>query len=130
MKSKPTFVQAKEIELIPASHEDPNDPGVLKKVLIAKNIIQPGKVQMVNFALLPAGKSFNRHYHEDMDEVFILLTGTAQMSVDDQIFPMTEHDVVVVPAMCHHEVKNNSEVAATYVVFGVSRDEGGKTINV
>ena len=56
-----------------SGHEDPSDPGVWKKVLFRRDELQPGRVQMVNWALLPAGSTFAPHYHEDMQEIFIVL---------------------------------------------------------
>ena len=49
---------------IPASHEDPRNPGVLKRVIATKHDFQEGHVQMLNWARLPAGSSFQLHYHE------------------------------------------------------------------
>lgn len=39
---------------------------------------------MINWAKLPIGKSFAKHYHEDMEEVFILIEGKAEILVDDK----------------------------------------------
>jgi mannose-6-phosphate isomerase-like protein (cupin superfamily) len=128
--TSPYFIRAVDLELIPASHEDPLDPGVLKKILVGKGIIQRGDVQMVNFAVMPISKKFNLHYHEDMDEVFILVSGNAQMKVGSEIFVMNPFDTVVVPATFPHEMANIGGTPVTYIVFGVSRGEGGKTINL
>jgi mannose-6-phosphate isomerase-like protein (cupin superfamily) len=65
---------------IPAGHENPLAPGLLKKVLFQKDDLRPGRVQMVNWAKLLAGKSFAAHYHEDLQEIFIVIQGTAEIS--------------------------------------------------
>ena len=77
-------IRANDREYIPASHEDPTKPGVMKKVLATKAEIIDGKVQMINWAKLPVGTSFRLHYHEDMEETFIMVCGTAQMRIADQ----------------------------------------------
>ena len=66
---------------IAASHEDPRNPGVLKRVIATKHDFQEGHVQMLNWARLPAGSWFQLHYHEDMQEVFVLLKGYVEMRV-------------------------------------------------
>jgi len=130
MIRSPYFVSAATLDLVPASHEDPLDPGVFKKVLVGKGIIQQGAIQMVNFAMMPVGKKFNLHYHEDMDEVFILVSGSATMRAGAAHYHMNAFDTVVVPALCEHEMSNTGDEPVLYLVFGVSRGEGGKTINV
>ena len=72
-------IRATELEFVAASHEDPDSPGVLKKVLLQRDDLIAGRVQMVNWALLPVGQSFSPHYHEDMEEVFIVIRGRAEI---------------------------------------------------
>ncbi len=62
------LIRGNEIDLIPASHEDPKNPGVLKRVLAVKTDLLRGHVQMVNWSRLPAGSSFQSHDHEDMQD--------------------------------------------------------------
>jgi hypothetical protein len=47
-----------EHSCVPASHENPLDPGVWKKVLFPKLDLQAGAVPMVNWARLGVGKRF------------------------------------------------------------------------
>ena len=129
-KRSAIYKKAADLELVPASHEDPLDPGVLKKILLTKGMLQDGSIQMVNYALMPVGKGFNRHYHEDMDEVFILISGSAKMQVGSEEFLMSAFDTVVVPATIEHEMSNTGDIPVVYLVFGVSSGRGGKTINV
>lgn len=114
----------------PASHEDPVNPGVLKKILLKQEEIVPGRVQMVNWALLPVGKSFVPHFHEDMDEVFIMVSGEADLTVDSETISMRKGDCVVVEMQETHTMQNTGETEVEYIVFGVSRNTGGKTVTV
>jgi polyhydroxybutyrate depolymerase len=68
-------IKSASVSFVPAGHENPLSPGVLKKVLLEKTDLQPGCIQMVNWASLGVGKRFARHYHEDMQEIFILVQG-------------------------------------------------------
>jgi mannose-6-phosphate isomerase-like protein (cupin superfamily) len=125
------IVKAKDLPFIPASHEDPVNPGVWKKVLLKRDDFVDGHVQMVNWAKLPKGSSFNNHHHEDMEEVFIIISGNVVMKVANEEQELEEGDAVVVPPQTDHEMKNNSEKDVEYIVFGIALGDGtGKTVIV
>ncbi len=122
------IIRGEEIEFTPASHEDPKDPGVLKRVLTTKHDLIVGKVQMVNWALLPVGKSFQRHYHEDMQEVFIIVTGTVSVTVDDASDELNRGDAILIDPREVHKMTNVCDEDVHYIVFGISTGDGGKTV--
>jgi mannose-6-phosphate isomerase-like protein (cupin superfamily) len=43
---------------------------------------------------------------------------------------MNQGDCILVEANEHHSMKNVSESPVHYLVFGISRNQNGKTINV
>jgi len=124
------LVRGSQIEFVPASHEDPKDPGVLKRVLATHANVIRGQIMMVNWALLPVGKSFEAHYHEDMQEVFIVLNGTVTMTVNKQDHDLAKGDAIIIEPREVHTMANQCEQDVEYIVFGVSTEEGGKTVNV
>ena len=89
-------VRGSEIELVPASHEDPKNPGVLKRVLATKSDLIRGQVQMVNWSLLPKDSGFQSHYHQDMQEVFIMLGGPVEMRVGDETLQLQAGDAILI----------------------------------
>jgi len=95
-----------------------------------KNHLIDGRVQMVNWSRLPAGKSFQPHYHEDMQEVFIILNGTVEMTVTDMTCELNGGDAILISPKEIHQMKNTCDDAVDYVVFGISTEQGGKTVNV
>lgn len=113
---------------IPASHEDPRNPGVLKRVIATSQDFQAGHVQMLNWARLPAGSSFQRHYHEDMQEVFVLVRGNVEMRCGGQSTRMAAGDSVIVAPREQHQMFNDGDEDAEYIVFGISSGQGGRTI--
>ena len=115
---------------IPASHKDPRSPGVLKRVIATAQELQPGQVQMLNWARLPVGSSFQPHYHEDMQEVFVLITGEVTMKCGASAVRMEAGDTVIVPPKVVHQMHNIGTVMAEYLVFGISSQEGGRTVVV
>ena len=132
------FIPSDASGFIPASHEDPKNPGVLKRVIATQQDFQAGHVQMLNFAQLPAGSSFQPHYHEDMQEIFVLVTGLVTMSVRDRsqdetsarCFTMRPGDTVIIDPGEIHQMRNTGDVVAEYIVFGISSQKGGKTVVV
>jgi len=124
------IVRVSDREFVPASHEDPNQPGVLKRVLATKEEMLDGRPQMINWARLPAGSSFRLHYHEDMEESFIIISGTAEMRVDGNAHRLNAGDMLVVSPGEKHDMENVCDDDVEYVVIGVSLGKGGKTIVV
>lgn len=124
------IVKGSGIEFVPASHEDPDDPGCLKRVLAAKDDLIDGKVMMVNWSKLPAGKSFQSHYHEDMQEVFVLIDGQVSMNVNKQQVELSGGDAILIEPMEVHDMTNAGDSDVSYLVFGISKQTGGKTVIV
>lgn len=124
----PKLVRSSSLPYLPANHEDPQDPEVLKKVLFTKADILPGQIQMVNWAKLLPHKSFQAHYHRDMDEVFILLSGKVEAQIGTEKNIMRTGDAVLVPATNRHTMKNLLATPAEFIVFGVSRSNTGKIV--
>jgi mannose-6-phosphate isomerase-like protein (cupin superfamily) len=113
---------------VPAGHENPLSPGVLKKVLLEKADLQPGRIQMVNWASLGAGKHFARHYHEDMQEIFIIVQGEAEITVGDKTATLRRGDAVVIDAREVHLMRNSAAESVEYLAIGVTSEAGGKTV--
>ena len=124
------IVRGNSIEYTPASHEDPNDPGCLKKVLATKADLISGQVQMANWSKLSAGKSFQPHYHKDMQEFFVMMEGQARMVVNGEEYELNAGDALLVDPMEVHSMTNETDVDITYFVLGISTGKGGKTIVV
>ena len=124
------IVRASELNYEPASHEPPENPGVLKKVLARKKDLLEGRIQMVNWSLCPQGSSFAKHYHEDMQEVFIILNGSVSMTVEEEQVFLGKGDVAIIEPREIHQMTNTCDQDVEYVVFGISLEQGGKTVIV
>ena len=124
------IIRGDKIGYIPASHERPDEPGVLKKVLVQAADLIDGKVQMINWALLPAGNSFQAHYHEDMQEIFILVQGRTQIDIKDESAELNTGDAVFIPVAAVHTMHNPHTEDAAYIAIGITRGQDGKTVVV
>ena len=123
-------IYAADRSFVPASHENPQSPGAWKKVLLQRADLQSGVVQMINWSRLPPGKSFAPHYHEDMQEVFIVLEGEARITVGSQEAVLRRGDAVVIDAREIHEMCNLGQTEMEYLAMGISSGQGGRTIVV
>jgi mannose-6-phosphate isomerase-like protein (cupin superfamily) len=115
---------------VPAAHENPLSPGVLKKVLLEKADLRPGRIQMVNWASLGVGKRFAPHYHEDMQEIFILVQGEAEITVGTDTATLRRGDAVVIDPREVHQMRNSGAEAVEYLAIGITSEAGGKTVVV
>ena len=122
------IIRIKELEFFPASHEDPKSPGVLIRRILEKNDLMTGHLQMVNWAKLGVGNSFRPHYHEDMEEIFIILKGQVRIQIQEEKAELGEQEVVVIPMGKVHEMKNIGDQEVEYIVIGISQGKGGKTV--
>jgi len=120
--------RGKALSFLAASHEDPKHPGAIKKVLFDSSTLPSGKVQMVNWARVPAAKGFQSHYHEDMHEVFIIVSGRGEMTVNSESVVLESGDAILVPPRTLHSMNALDGNDLDYVVFGVSSGENGKTV--
>lgn len=124
------IIRFNSLEFIPASHENPKDPGALKKILIKRDDLPAGRIQMINWARIPKGKSFAPHYHESMIEVFIIISGKVKAKIDTDEKILEKGDCVVAFEKQVHSFENLSEEEVDYFAMGISTSEGGKSVNV
>lgn len=124
------IVKFDSMKFIPASHEDPEDPGVVKKILFKKDELMAGRVQMINWAKLLPGKSFRKHFHEAMAEIFVITSGTAKMKVESKVVKLMKGDAILMEPGERHEMFNLGMESIEYVVVGIVTQDGGKTVVV
>lgn len=109
----------------PATHEDPDKPGVLKKVLFGKNELDPEcGLRMVNYAVIQTGEAFQNHYHETMEEVFYILSGKGEITVGDETQEISRDMAVIIPQKSTHVMKNTGRAPLVYLAFGASQQVG------
>ena len=76
---------------------------------------------MVNWAKLGVGKSFRPHYHQDMEEIFVILRGKSHIRIQEEEAELGKEGVVVTPVGRVHEMKNIGEEEVEYIVIGISQ---------
>lgn len=92
-------------------------------------------MNVLNWSLLKAGKSFQRHYHEDMQEVFVMIAGQARMHIEEADRPvfnvdLRAGDAILIEPREIHSMENTGDEDVTYLVFGLSSEPDGQTVVV
>lgn len=85
---------------------------------------------MINWAYLPKGKSFKPHYHEDMEEIFIIVSGKAKIIIGNKEDILEKGDAVIIPIRTIHKMKSLGSGDVNYLVIGISQGIGGKTVTL
>jgi len=124
------IIRGSELEYRPAGHENPLTPGVWKKVLFAKTAIQAGNIQMINWSRLPAGSQFAAHYHEDMQEIFVMIEGTSELKVDGQMYVLSPGDAAAIEPREVHQMCNRTDQDVMFLAMGIASGEGGQSVVV
>ena len=133
------IVRFNDLKFIPASHEDPKDPGALKKILLKRKDLPAGRIQMINWARIPVGKKFEPHYHESMIEVFIMISGKVKAKIsakggpasgwDDEEAVLEKGDMVIAMEGQIHTFENLGKEDVDYFAMGIATAEGGKSVS-
>jgi len=122
------IVRGGGMQFIPAAHEDPANPGSFKKILVSRDDLLPGRLQMINACRLPAGEAFRAHYHEDMQEIFVINTGRARIVVGEEEDILETGDAVIIPARAVHQMSALPGEDVYYLAIGIAQGQNGRTI--
>jgi quercetin dioxygenase-like cupin family protein len=83
---------------------------------------------MINWCTIPSGKAFREHYHQDMQEIFVVISGTAEAHAEGQSVTLTGGDAWIVDPGVRHSMSAVSSEAVVYLVLGIASGVGGKTV--
>lgn len=113
------IIRSKSIATIPVSHEDPQDPSAVKKVLLDRKDDISGTIQMINWATLLPRKTLTPHVHKDMKEIFIILSGNPVLTIDRKKNTLHPGDMVIIESNEQHKMYNSSSSPVPYIVIGI-----------
>ena len=85
------------------------DNSMLKNLVISSTDLKPGK-------------STSGHSHPGQEEVYNFVKGSGKMKIDEEVFPVSEGDVILIEDGQFHQVINSSSKNLYFVcVFDGSR---------
>lgn len=107
---------------IPA-HEDPRNPGTLKRVIVKQEEVDPqSKLMMVNLAKVKPGRVHPAHSHPTMEEIFLFQEGRGEIKINTEVSPVGPGDRVIVPAKSQHEIRNLGKNELKFIGIGIALD--------
>lgn len=60
---------------------------------------------------LHKNQATNGHKHDDLDEIYIFLSGSGGMQIDEEHFDVKENDILLIPGGAFHRVFNHSKTS-------------------
>jgi mannose-6-phosphate isomerase-like protein (cupin superfamily) len=94
-----------------------HNPEIKKRVMVAAGEIP----HLTGFsqASFPPGEVATVHVHKDMYEIFYVLHGHGEMSINDTCFPVQAGSCISVAPGEAHEIRNHSDTELVVCYFGV-----------
>ena len=83
---------------------------------------------MVNWARLPSGNTFAPHYHEDMQEIFVILSGQHAFVWATKSARCGRGDAVLIDPREVHQMWNDGSDDVEYLAIGIAGGEHGRTM--
>jgi mannose-6-phosphate isomerase-like protein (cupin superfamily) len=75
------------------------------------------KVSFLDYTVLPPGTSIGYHLHPDTEEVYVILSGTGTMTVDDETTCVVRGDVILNRKGGSHGLANDGPDDLEILVF-------------
>lgn len=116
-------VNQKDRRWEPGSHEDPQNPGVYKKVLVRHEEVDPNsKLMMFQLCKIPPKTKHVAHSHPTMDEIFYFTEGEGEIEVNGGKEKVGPGDRIIVPAGQVHQIRNTGNIELKFIGLGVALD--------
>ncbi|NRB40610.1 MAG: cupin domain-containing protein [Pseudomonadales bacterium] len=107
------YLKLDKISDSPVSHNE----NISKKVLLSAREC-PNIMQLAQ-ASFPAGEIAGGHKHDDMTEIFMIISGCGEIQIDAQIQKIEDGDTIVVEAGEYHELRNTGTEPLVVNYFSV-----------
>jgi quercetin dioxygenase-like cupin family protein len=69
------------------------------------------------------GQSGEHHRHEKAEEVFVIMQGSCQMRINDEIVELNQTDTIRVPADSYRSIHNHTDSPVWWATFAAPIDE-------
>jgi quercetin dioxygenase-like cupin family protein len=77
-----------------------------RKVYASPDHLKSGHFEAMTHGWLPAGKTFDWHDHQDIEEIMVVIAGQGEVHDEDGVYPYAPGDVFVFPAGIQHKIHN------------------------
>ncbi len=100
------------------------NPNIRKHVFLSSGEL--GNIFSFAQAVIPPGEVSQAHAHDNMGEVFLVLSGTGIIKIDDEKFQMSKGLCAVVEPDEVHEIENTGEEDLCIIYFEIEIDSKKK----
>jgi glyoxylate utilization-related uncharacterized protein len=112
------FLQS-HLEDLPNCHDG---VGVLKNITLFSKEDFQSPLRFLNYTLLPPGTSIGVHTHGNDEEIYIVLEGEGQMTVEGSTYPVQAGSVILNRPYGSHGLENTGSSEMKVLVFEAGRD--------
>jgi mannose-6-phosphate isomerase-like protein (cupin superfamily) len=102
-------------------HEKDIPITIIHDSLKTHRFISPGDlkstVQSVNYVKMDPGDTFTPHAHQDSEEYFFIISGSADAQIAGNDFSVTEGDFIIVEKNELHVFTNNTQSQCRFIQF-------------
>jgi mannose-6-phosphate isomerase-like protein (cupin superfamily) len=75
-------------------------------------------ITYVSLAKLQPTLSYQRHNHEDHEEVYYIIHGTGQITIGSETAKFKDGDVIYIPEKSMHSITNDGSDMVEFLAFG------------
>lgn len=75
---------------------------------------------------MPPGTEEARHYHNDTQQVFYILSGTASFDVDGNSFIVKVNESIHIPKKTVHQISNRHDEDLRFIVISQPKSHGDR----
>lgn len=75
---------------------------------------------------VPPGEREERHFHNDSQQFFYILSGIAQLEISGDLFELQAGNGIHVPAKVPHQLMNNSAENLRFLVISQPKSHGDR----
>ncbi|MBP7018542.1 cupin domain-containing protein [Candidatus Saccharibacteria bacterium] len=80
-----------------------------RKLYATSDHLQSSSFEAMTYGYLPAGKTFDWHDHEDIEEIMVVIKGAGEVHDRDGVYEYALGDVFIYPANTEHKIHNPTD---------------------
>lgn len=80
-----------------------------RKVIASTDYLKSTNLEAMTYGYLPAGKTFDWHEHENIEEIMLVLNGEGEVHDEDGLYAYGPGDVFIYPANTQHKIHNPTD---------------------
>ncbi len=99
--------------------EDAHGGSGARQVLVKPEHVASPYLEAVTKGFLKTGSIFDWHFHQDTDEIFIVLKGEGKYYCENEITDYQEGDVMITPANLKHKIEAKGKETSEFYFIRV-----------